>query len=157
MYDPVPSDMTLAALVVSLVLALAGFVWVRRIATVEGDPRSFRATAPRVRDYLPAIAVVVLVGLLSAVAYLIWRGSVGGAVFGTEVTLLGRPATVVTSCAGLAGCAIGALWMWRIATRDEMDPREWGAAAPPSVSPLHFVAGLAVTALLGTTIALALG
>jgi hypothetical protein len=158
MYDPVPSDMTLAALVVSLVLALAGFVWVRRIATVEGDSGSFRATAPKVRDHLTPIAVVVLVALLSAVAVLIFAAPAGAEpMFDPEVNFFGLPARVVTFWAGLVGCAIGVLWIRRIAMSDEMDPKEWGALAPPSVSPLHFVAGLAVTALLGTTIALALG
>ena len=74
-----------------------------------------------------------------------------------EVNLFGLPASVVVLCTGLVGCAIGGLWIRKIVTSDEMDPKEWGALAPPSVSPLHFVAGLAVTALLGTTIALALG
>ena len=143
---------------VSGVLAVVGFVWMRRIATVEGASGSFRATAPKVRDYLTPIAVVVLLALLGAVAFLILAAPAGSRpMVDREVSFFGLPARAVTFWAGLVGCAIGALWIRRIATGDEMDPKEWGAFAPPSVSPLHFVAGLAVTSLLGTTIALALG
>ena len=73
MFDPQVSvnGMPLSALLLAagFVLLVAGFVWMRRISSVDGDPRSFRATTrPSSLDRLVrgvALATVVFAAVFA--------------------------------------------------------------------------------------------
>jgi hypothetical protein len=58
-------------LVVGIVGVLIGVFWIRRIARVE-EHASFRATARPARDYMPIVAILVVVVLLATVYWLVF-------------------------------------------------------------------------------------
>jgi hypothetical protein len=62
---------TLATFAVGLAGLVVGVLWLRRMTRGEPDPQSFRASASRPTDHLPATGIVMVGGLVGLVLLLL--------------------------------------------------------------------------------------